>query len=167
MICLEGEKVAMLWHDGMVRTSEGVMVDSVKKSERTSKVWDCIEKIGENRMLVGGLDKTTDPYTQVIKLVDSSGEVLDSLSYKLPDNQNEVYRIDTATFFEDLDLVVAKSLNRYLHLFTLAGDRLGQRPTSYDLGETGNMLYHIVMTEDNKLLVGTEKGLFFLTLVSN
>ena len=66
-------------------TGEVMIAGSLKTTRLKSDkgmIWCCIAKTGKNRYAVSGLNQTTDPYTQVIKLVDSRLRCLSTLTFK-------------------------------------------------------------------------------------
>ena len=129
--------------------------------------WSTLDKIGGDMFVAGGLDFTTDPYTQVIKLVDSSGDVISSRSLGLP-GKVQGYGIASFQYFASLDLLVCRCSKRYVHLLALDDGQLRVVLANLDVcGGDLSSVNHIVMTEDNKLLVGTSKGLAVVKLISN
>ena len=162
---LDNGTLVVLWVDGTMMMSEGKLVQNLS-SKNTKVKWSALDKVCSNRFIAGGLNTTTDPYTQVIKLVDSSGAVMSSLSISLP-WKVEDYTIASFQYIENLDLVVCRCSKRYLHLLALEGDSLAVAVANFDVSGDLSRVNHIVMTEDNKLLVGTSKGLAVVKLISN
>ena len=52
-------------------------------------MWHCIVKVDKNRYAVSGLNQTTDPYTQVIKLVDSQLRPVSTVTFKITNEEQE------------------------------------------------------------------------------
>ena len=159
-------KLALLWKDGTLRI-KGLIKNTIKNSETNVDEWYALDKIPEeDRVLVGGLDKTTDPYTQVIKLVDSSGKIQASTRFELPGTEFN-HAIMSFHFFEGLDAIIGRSNWGLLHLLAVKDDKISVLQTCVRVCRDGAQVIHIVMTEDNKLLVGTLQGLAVVKLISN
>ena len=79
---LKDPALILLWlkSHGYLRENRG----SCPLYEEGVNQWDCIVKVDKNRYAVSGLNQTTDPYTQVIKLVDSQLRPVSTVTFRLP-----------------------------------------------------------------------------------
>lgn len=69
--------LAVLWSDGHVCLPRMTLTHQLV--EENTHIWHCIVKFTKNRYVVSGLNRITDPYSQVIKLVDSQCKTIDKI----------------------------------------------------------------------------------------
>ena len=81
---------------------------------------------------------------------------------------NVFFDLKSIQYHQDLDLLICRCQSTFLHLLSLVHDQLAVVHLHLDIsGGRSSTIYHIVMTEDNKLLVGTNSGLTVVKLISN
>ena len=73
--------IGILWPKGVAYIPG--MKAAAELPENQDLSYNCIVKVDKNRYAVSGLNQTTDPYTQVIKLVDSQLRPVSTVTFSL------------------------------------------------------------------------------------
>ena len=131
------------------------MTTAEKINEPEVKNWSGIVKVDKNRYAVSGLNQTTDPYTQVIKLVNRHSRSVDSVAFPLRKN-DLAYRITRMKVIRNT--IVAMSQKAYIHVFRVKARKLVIIVANKMIFEESTYLASLITDRKHRAVVGTEVG---------
>ena len=150
-------RLAVLWDKGFVKLP--LMEKAGSLASPSVDYWAALKKVRKHRWVVCGGKKTTDPYTQVIKLVDSQLRIKGSLTYKLPDNLREHAAAFLTKVGSSTLLVAARA--RYLSVVQFSKSRLWVVKTNVDVLGAVDLQHFFVDAIDSSLghfVLGADNG---------
>ena len=118
--------------------------------------WDTLLKVHKNRYAVSGLNQTTDPYTQVIKLVDSQLKAISKLEFEIPD---KILKAEiTYLIVLNKSAVLGKSRDKYIHLFQYRGRKLRVVQIFIRPFEDDSRINNMVAVDDRLATICSDQG---------
>ena len=114
--------------------------------------WNCMVKVDKNRYAVSGLNQTTDPYTQVIKLVDSQLRPVSTVTFRLP-GKDAVQRLESMVMIGKSALLGA-SVQSLIHVLQCSRMSLTVVQANIEMGkETPNAVLNRILALNKRKAV--------------
>jgi len=147
---------AVMWTNNYIQLP--CMKQPSKLEDTKVKIWSCIVKVDKNRYAVSGLNQTTDPYTQVIKLVDSQLRPVSSVSFSL--TRHNIFAQVSSMKVIGHRVLIAKSQINLLHVLQYHRGYLTKIRVNADPFEsTHEGLCGIYAVGKKKAVIGIASGL--------
>ena len=155
----EKSGIAVLWRDGYCRLP--TMASATRLQVEGVEKWHCIVKVDKNRYAVSGLNQTTDPYTQVIKLVDSQLRPVSTVTFRLRNCQDDQHIERLVEVSKRNYLGVTKSATFHVLLYRKMKDRLAIKKANLSIpasGKWSTWLSSINVYRKCRVVVGSTNG---------
>ena len=134
--------LSLVFNLGMVKLASMEKAGRLQDPDYDRIGWRALAKVDKNRYAVSGLNQTTDPYTQVIKLVDSQLRTRSEAAFRLPD-KNLAHSVAFLNKVGRSVLLLA-ARKRYLSVLQFSANQLWVVKTNVDVYGDGDLQHYFV-----------------------